>query len=53
VSKAADVQAKIKAVVADFGKLDCLVANAGMAISKPVLETSIEEYKRQMEVNGE
>lgn len=40
-------------VVKDFGRLDVFVANAGMAISKPILEQTVEEYKRQMEVNGE
>jgi len=51
VSQPEKVQAAIKEVVSDFGKVDVLVANAGMAISKPILETTIEEYKRQMEVN--
>ena len=51
VSQPDKVQAAIKQVVSDFGKIDILVANAGMAISKPILETTISEYKRQMEVN--
>ena len=41
----------VKRVVDDFGSLDVFVANAGMAISKPILETTIEEYRKQMEVN--
>ncbi|KAF2719587.1 NAD(P)-binding protein [Polychaeton citri CBS 116435] len=38
-------------VVRDFGKLDVFVANAGMAISKPIIEQTIDEYKEQMSVN--
>ncbi len=34
-----------------FGKLDVLVANAGIAILKPLLEMSLEEWRRQMAVN--
>jgi len=30
--------------VKDFVKLDVFVANAGMAILKPIAETTIEEY---------
>lgn len=39
-------------VVGDFGKLDVFVANAGMAISKAVTEQTVEEYKKQMSING-
>lgn len=51
VSSPQKVQAAVQEVVNDFGKIDCMVANAGMAISKPILETTVEEYKRQFEVN--
>jgi sorbose reductase len=40
-------------VVSDFGKIDVFVANAGMAISKPILETTLPEYDKQMSINGE
>ncbi|CAN8097143.1 unnamed protein product [Discula destructiva] len=49
-----DAEAVCKAldeVVRDFGKVDCFVANAGMAISKPLTEQTIDEYKKQMAVN--
>lgn len=46
------VEKTMKTVVDDFGKLDVFVANAGMAISKAITETSIEEYNKQMAVNG-
>ncbi|KAN0061042.1 hypothetical protein ACQY0O_006777 [Thecaphora frezii] len=51
VSNHEAVQRSVQAVVDDFGRLDVFVANAGMAISKGILDTSIQEYKRQMEVN--
>lgn len=51
ISTPEKVQEAVKQVVQDFGKLDCMIANAGMAISKPILETTIAEYKRQFEVN--
>lgn len=36
----------------DLGRLDCVVANAGMAISKPVVGAqTLDEYRRQMAVN--
>lgn len=52
VSDPGKVEEAIGAVVGDFGKLDVFVANAGMAISKPITETSLEEYRTQMSVNG-
>jgi sorbose reductase len=41
----------IEQVVGDFGSLDVFVANAGTAISKPILEQTLEEYRTQMAVN--
>ncbi|KAI0976634.1 putative short-chain dehydrogenase [Xylaria arbuscula] len=38
-------------IVEDFGRIDVFIANAGMAISKPILEQTLEEYKKQMSVN--
>ncbi|CAK1367612.1 unnamed protein product [Cercospora beticola] len=45
------VEKTISRVVADFGKLDVFVANAGMAISKAITEQTVEEYRKQMSVN--
>jgi len=53
VSDPEAVQKAIQQVVKDFGKLDVFVANAGMAISKPIIEQTIEEYRKQMSVNRE
>ncbi len=53
MTDAAKVEQTINEVVKDFGKLDVFVANAGMAISKAITETSLDEYRKQMSVNGE
>jgi sorbose reductase len=47
------VEKTMDQVVSDFGKIDVFVANAGMAISKPILETTLPEYDKQMSINGE
>ena len=52
VSNPERVQQAINDVVADFGRLDVFVANAGMGIAKGILDTSVEEYKKLMAVNG-
>ncbi|KAI1192574.1 putative short-chain dehydrogenase [Nemania serpens] len=51
ISVPEEVQDGINKVVADFGRIDVFVANAGTVISKPILEQTLEEYKKQMTVN--
>lgn len=51
VSNAAQVQSAMEKVVKDFGKIDVFIANAGMAISKPILEQTLDEYRTQISVN--
>ncbi|KAF2661636.1 short chain dehydrogenase [Lophiostoma macrostomum CBS 122681] len=51
VSQAEKVQSTIQVVEKEFGKIDIFVANAGMAISKPILEQTLDEYGKQMSVN--
>ncbi|KAI5459065.1 short-chain dehydrogenase [Mariannaea sp. PMI_226] len=51
VSDAQKVQETIAEVVRDFGRIDVFVANAGMAISKPILEQTLDEFNKQMAVN--
>lgn len=51
VSDADAVRQGLAQVVHDFGKVDCVVANAGMAISKPLTEQTVDEYRKQMAVN--
>ncbi|KAI0102096.1 putative short-chain dehydrogenase [Nemania sp. FL0031] len=51
ISDPKQVQDAVTKVMADFGRIDVFVANAGMAISKPILEQTLEEYRKQMSVN--
>ncbi len=51
VSVAADVDRALSAVQARFGRLDALVNNAGIAVFKPTLETTYEEFSRVLAVN--
>lgn len=51
VSDPARVQAVVKQVAAHFGRIDALVNNAGVAVFKPILETSFEDWTRVMAVN--
>jgi 3-oxoacyl-[acyl-carrier protein] reductase len=47
----AAVQRMVDGVVADFGGLNILVNNAGLAIRKPFKETTPEEWRSQIDVN--
>ena len=51
VSKRADVEAMVAAVVAKFGRLDIVINNAGIEINKPFLEGTDEEWNRVLNVN--
>ncbi|KAJ5579745.1 short-chain dehydrogenase [Penicillium hispanicum] len=51
VSESEQVAETVKKVVDEFGKIDVFIANAGMAISKPILEQTLPEYRKQMSVN--
>ncbi|PIG88672.1 short-chain dehydrogenase [Aspergillus arachidicola] len=51
VSNPEEVQKAVADVVRDFERIDVFVANAGMAISKPILEQTLDEYRKQMSVN--
>lgn len=45
------VSAAVAAISARFERIDALVNNAGVAVFKPLLETSYEEWSRVMDVN--
>jgi NAD(P)-dependent dehydrogenase (short-subunit alcohol dehydrogenase family) len=51
VSNPADVEAATAAVMAKWGRVDALVNNAGVAVFKPALETSFEEWRYVLSTN--
>jgi meso-butanediol dehydrogenase / (S,S)-butanediol dehydrogenase / diacetyl reductase len=51
VSDPASVSTCAQAVWARFGRVDALVNNAGVAIFKPIQETTFEEWRHVMAVN--
>jgi NAD(P)-dependent dehydrogenase (short-subunit alcohol dehydrogenase family) len=51
VSKPIDVAAAAAAVIARWGRVDALVNNAGVAVFKPALETSFEEWRHVLGTN--
>lgn len=51
VSVLAEVEAAVAAHVEAYGALDVMVANAGIAITSPMLETTPEQWQRTLDVN--
>ncbi|WP_296580572.1 SDR family NAD(P)-dependent oxidoreductase [Xanthobacter sp.] len=51
VADAAAVAEAVQAIEARFGRLDALVNNAGIAVFKPILETTDAEWSRVLDVN--
>jgi len=51
VGSADQIESAIAAAKAHFGSLDALVNNAGTAVFKPALETSLAEFQRTLDVN--
>jgi meso-butanediol dehydrogenase/(S,S)-butanediol dehydrogenase/diacetyl reductase len=51
VSKPDQVAAAAAAVMARWGRVDALINNAGVAVFKPVLETSFEEWRYVLGTN--
>jgi meso-butanediol dehydrogenase / (S,S)-butanediol dehydrogenase / diacetyl reductase len=51
VSQPEQVRRCFEAVAARFGRVDALVNNAGVAIFKPILDTSFAEWRQVLSVN--
>jgi meso-butanediol dehydrogenase/(S,S)-butanediol dehydrogenase/diacetyl reductase len=51
VSDPGQVANSVARVVERYGRIDALVNNAGIAVFKPLLETSFEEWQRVLAVN--
>jgi NAD(P)-dependent dehydrogenase (short-subunit alcohol dehydrogenase family) len=51
VSRPEQVATSIAAVEQRFGRIDALVNNAGVAVFKPILQTSYEEWRHVLGVN--
>ncbi len=51
VTKAEEVERMVERTVAELGKVDILVNNAEVPFAKPILETSVEEWTRVIDIN--
>jgi NAD(P)-dependent dehydrogenase (short-subunit alcohol dehydrogenase family) len=51
VTSATDCASLVDAALARFGRLDCAVNNAGIAVHKPLVEVTEDEYDRVLAVN--
>lgn len=51
VADPAQVKSAVEETVARFGRIDALVNNAGIAVFKPLLETTHEDWDRVLAVN--
>jgi 3-oxoacyl-[acyl-carrier protein] reductase len=51
VSKADEVAAMFDAAIAHYGKIDVLVNNAGIMITKLIKDTTNEDFTRQFDIN--
>jgi len=51
VSKKSEVKKMVKSTIAEFGKINILVNNAGIIIRTPLLNTSEQDWEREMAVD--
>jgi NAD(P)-dependent dehydrogenase (short-subunit alcohol dehydrogenase family) len=52
VSNLSEVQSLVQASVSELGPLNTMVANAGIAQVKSLLDLTEQDFKRMFEVNG-
>lgn len=53
VTREEDVKKMVEYVVQELGSLDCMIANAGICVTKPFLQTSLEDFQRATRINIE
>ena len=51
VASPTDVNAAVEKIATAFGRIDALVNNAGVAVFKPLLETTFDEWRQVMSIN--
>ena len=51
VSRPEQVNASVRKIAQHFGRIDALVNNAGIAVFKPILETTFEEWRAVLGTN--
>src|SRR5690242_6894840 len=51
VARAADVERMVQATVAELGRVDVLVNNAGIRLITPLLDLSEEEWDRHLDID--
>src|ERR1700729_3957462 len=51
ITDTAEAQRAVAATVAEFGRLDTLVNNAGVMLLGPIVEAPIEEWQRMVSLN--
>ncbi|GAC1338140.1 MAG: SDR family NAD(P)-dependent oxidoreductase [Candidatus Dormibacteria bacterium] len=51
VTEEAQARGAIEATVAEFGRLDTLVNNAGVMLLGPIVDAELEEWRRMVELN--
>jgi NAD(P)-dependent dehydrogenase (short-subunit alcohol dehydrogenase family) len=51
VTEPADVDRALAATLAEVGAVDCLVANAGITVAAPFLDTTLAEWQRVLRTN--
>ncbi len=51
VSKYDECEKMMKYFLSIFGKIDVLICNAGISLIKPLIDTSLEDYKQIMDTN--